>query len=1373
MLFCFAIIAILQALGCNLLGNNSSKDALPTTVTTILESQNNANSAALIKEVGGLKIEIAANSFNTNYSLKIQKIETEVDSTTANIIKSDLTLSQDLLFVSPIYLLTVTAETGASNLRLSAINDALALTYPASLTIQLNNHTRDRAKYNYYTAWADEDKNWFYEPLSRSDDLTTVVKRLLTLGKYYCVIARDKTSSAEAESLEVSPLALTLVASITEKFEQAPELSVTLGTSAQIDFANSSADLPKLRLIAFTPFDFAPQIKSEQLLPPYYKEVPLSLSNLVSQSGALATFSLSLPLTDITYDPAKHPAALFFDASWLSSSNTAYTSNIACISFGKLTRAAAAIVSPLADAVDVFVTNPVVFSFNKEMNPDSLAAALTIEPATNVTTQYNYVEGSKNELVITPTQNWLYNTDYTITLATSALDINGYALTAQTVLNFSTVVATAPNPNLVSPSNLMSAKLSDNIVIAFETPMATDSVIPDESIWVKKQNTYIYNYDLVWSPEKTLLEIVLPDDLVENASYTIGLDSSIVKSAADIFLTEDKQLTFITERPVPIASIVSPAENATNVFVTNPVVVNFSKQMDPNSLDNALSIVPNTVVTTQYNYVEGSKNELVITPTQNWLYNTAYTVTLYSDMTDTTGLAAPAVSSSFTTVAAATLTANLVTPAVLTDVSSDSAIIIAFNSQVATNTISADNGITIKKDTVTVSDYTLNFSAQDTLLTIEFSQALTEGSTYEITLPASVIKNTYGLPLANDFTVAFTVREPVIVPFTATIVSPLNNAQDIYLNNPVVVDFSKQVDGDYFFQPGIIGNYVVISPAVAFTADYSYTAGIENRLTITPAVQWAANTQYTVTIATHTGDMSHNPLAGSAQVKFTTIEMPPPEIIFSSPLNKDISRQTDKVILSFTKPMDTATFTKGTGVKIRIANFTETHFSNGVEVATTDYELQWSTDNTSCEIVFSDGLETVKAYEITLDSSVITCEDQIHPAETFVGVFRVCPFARGLGTEASPFEIASATDLIYISSHNYFFSRHYKQTEDVDLADYGSSYNGGEGFAPICSLYGGSYFTGVYNGNDKKISNLYINRNSDYQGLFGNIRNAKIHNLFLENVDITTSNVYVGALAGYTTGSEIRDVRVSGEIAGNAGVGGITGYASNYNGLQSQIIRCSAEVAIETANWASDYLGGIVGYLTNSLVSQCFTRVNIEGRFYLGGVVGYSYIAEITDCQSEGRVFGNDSSAYVGGILGMGGSTTISDCISDVYNVTADQKVGGIAGELYNNCAVINCVNNTVTLTGNVDVGRIVGYLNTTTITNCYSREDSTVNDSALTPDTIGISTSGKHGANASFENLTAESWWTGTVGRNLTIWEISPMGIPTLIDVFIPGDFE
>ena len=82
-----------------------------------------------------------------------------------------------------------------------------------------------------------------------------------------------------------------------------------------------------------------------------------------------------------------------------------------------------------------------------------------------------------------------------------------------------------------------------------------------------------------------------------------------------------------------------------------------------------------------------------------------------------------------------------------------------------------------------------------------------------------------------------------------------------------------------------------------------------------------------------------------------------------------------------------------------------------------------------------------------------------------------------------------------------------------------------------------------------------------------------------------------------------------------------------------------------------------------------------------------------------------------------------------------------------------------------------MGYHSNTTITNCYSREDSTVNGSVLASDTTGISTSGKHGANASFENLIDESWWTDTVGRNLeTIWEIDAKPIPTLIDVFIPG---
>ncbi|MDD2962300.1 MAG: Ig-like domain-containing protein, partial [Muribaculaceae bacterium] len=660
---------------------------------------------------------------------------------------------------------------------------------------------------------------------------------------------------------------------------------------------------------------------------------------------------------------------------------------------------------------------------------------------------------------------------------------------------------------------------------------------------------------------------------------------------------------------------------------------------------------------------------------------------------------------------------------------------------------------------------TLNFSAQDTLLTIEFSQALAEGSTYEITLPASVIKNTYGLSLENDFSASFTVREAVVEPFTATIVSPLNNAQNIYLNNPVVVDFSKTVNADFYFANGINTNYILISPSIAFTTSYSDDV---NRLTITPNTEWAYNTQYTVTIATSTGDMEHNPLARSASVKFTTIPKTPPAVIFSSPIDKDLASRTADVVFSFTKPMDKTTFTKGTGIKIKKGFFSAQsyNFDGITEMDAAGYELHWSADNTSFEILFADGPEIAKSYQITLDSTVVACSDQIHPVEDFVSIFRVCPFDYGIGTAESPFIIASATDLININSDPDFYGKQYIQTEDIDLANYGSTYNDGAGFAPIGSSFTWVYFTGVYNGNDKKISNLYINRNSQYNGLFTKIDNAKIYNLFLENVDITSTARYIGAITGESKNSEISDVKVTGNISGDRYAAAISGRANN----NTIIHRCSADVAISASNTDS-LCGGIAGLLDNGAkVSHCFARVTISGNNYIGGIVGdATENTEISNCQSTGTVSGiagGSSEFNIGGIVGRGYTTTISNCISNV-TVASYYNVGGLAGLLNASSTLSNSVNMGA-VTGYSEYGRVAGKLNdVSTIGDCYSK-DTTVNGLTLDPADADIGLTKKHGATATAANLADSSWWT-TLGWDLTtIWEISPESYPTLRDVFI-----
>jgi len=161
---------------------------------------------------------------------------------------------------------------------------------------------------------------------------------------------------------------------------------------------------------------------------------------------------------------------------------------------------------------------------------------------------------------------------------------------------------------------------------------------------------------------------------------------------------------------------------------------------------------------------------------------------------------------------------------------------------------------------------------------------------------------------------------------------------------------------------------------------------------------------------------------------------------------------------------------------------------------------------------------------------------------------------------------------------------------EADFEEGGDFYNAGAGWEPIGNITTG--FTGEYNGNGYTISNLYINRSTDYIGLFGNTGgSAKISNLGLVNVDITGGD-YVGGYGG----------EVSGTITKCYSTGSVTG---------------------------GDYVGGFIG-LNNSTINNCFTLCNVTGVDYVGGFVGFNEHI-ITNSYSVGSVIGTSNFGGFGG----------------------------------------------------------------------------------------------------------------------------------------------
>ncbi|MCL2796869.1 MAG: hypothetical protein FWD58_02280 [Firmicutes bacterium] len=191
-----------------------------------------------------------------------------------------------------------------------------------------------------------------------------------------------------------------------------------------------------------------------------------------------------------------------------------------------------------------------------------------------------------------------------------------------------------------------------------------------------------------------------------------------------------------------------------------------------------------------------------------------------------------------------------------------------------------------------------------------------------------------------------------------------------------------------------------------------------------------------------------------------------------------------------------------------------------------------------------------------------------------------------------------------------------------------------------------------------------------------------------------------------------------------------------------------------------DYVGGIVGYANNAIISGCFIagdqRSSIyTGGSFVGGIVGYNNGSSITDCYVSGEVSiqadGNyGGGKYVGGIAGYNYHGNISGCfVGDPGNpddyryidteVAGSENVGGIAGYaeggLIERCYTMGKVNGSGQF-----VGGITGFLSDASVADCYSFCDVTGGDDA---GGIAGSVGGENGA--SVKNCYAAGSVTGS----------------------------
>lgn len=336
-------------------------------------------------------------------------------------------------------------------------------------------------------------------------------------------------------------------------------------------------------------------------------------------------------------------------------------------------------------------------------------------------------------------------------------------------------------------------------------------------------------------------------------------------------------------------------------------------------------------------------------------------------------------------------------------------------------------------------------------------------------------------------------------------------------------------------------------------------------------------------------------------------------------------------------------------------------------------------------------------------------------------------FAGGTGKPHDPYQIATAQQLMSLGSDPNLLDKHFILISDIDLDP---NLAGGRVFdraviAPDVDevVYGfqGTAFTGSMDGQGHTISNLLVDSNSEYAGLYGLIdTQGRINQLHLSDACVRGKAHHVrargsarcgtGALAGENRGF-IEDCHGTAMVSGVDNVGGLVGenqgliqgctFAGSVNGdedvgglvgfnyARSMVLWCSSQGAVTGTD---RFIGGLVGE-NDGTIMHSQSAGQVKGGNCVGGLAGLSDNF-IFNCYSTGIIDGND---IIGGLVGENRSRIVNSCSQ--AKVTGRHSVGGLVGEssdFISHCMSKGSVN------GSNWVGGFIGR-NAGTIANSFS----------------------------------------------------------------------
>ena len=190
-------------------------------------------------------------------------------------------------------------------------------------------------------------------------------------------------------------------------------------------------------------------------------------------------------------------------------------------------------------------------------------------------------------------------------------------------------------------------------------------------------------------------------------------------------------------------------------------------------------------------------------------------------------------------------------------------------------------------------------------------------------------------------------------------------------------------------------------------------------------------------------------------------------------------------------------------------------------------------------------------------------------------------------------------------------------------------------------------FSGSFDGKDHKISGFTLD-SGNFTGVFGYLNNATVTDLTVEKATIT-GDAFVGAVAGYITGEDVRISKVTvvdTKVTGLVHVGGIAGYAKNA-GPQVTTTPKDQDAAIKNCTVMSTTGTASTRNSATVVMAAFANEPDSDGYYYdgtnVGGILGTSYSSSVIGC-------------YVKEIMVLAGATCTYSAIVGYAEGTAEAK---------------------------------------------------------------------------------------------------------------------